>query len=112
MQKTEYNINGGGYYDKADRNADASSPFGIRRKHAASGKPAGGEQQYQSETVIKKDANEFAVYQYDASEEGNGTYSNPRKRGKKKKPSDEEEKKKEVAPEEEANKQTRINIQI
>lgn len=70
------------------------------------------EVKHNSETVIKKDANEFAEYQYDASEEGNGTYSNPRKRGKKKKPSDEEEKKKEASPEEEANKQPRINIQI
>lgn len=70
------------------------------------------EVKHNSETVIKKDANEFAEYQYDASEEGNGTYSNPRKRGKKRKPSDEEEKKKEASPAEEANKQPRINIQI
>lgn len=70
------------------------------------------EVKHNSETVIKKDANEFAEYQYDASEEGNGTYSNPRKRGKKRKPSDEEEEKKEASPAEEANKQPRINIQI
>lgn len=68
------------------------------------------EVKHNSETVIKKDANQFAEYQYDASEEGNGTYSNPRKRGKKKK-SSEEENKKQAEPKEE-DQQPRINIQI
>lgn len=69
------------------------------------------EVKHNSETVIKKDANQFAEYQYDASEEGNGTYSNPRKRGKKKQ-SSEDEKEQQTEPREEENKQPRINIQI
>lgn len=69
------------------------------------------EVKHNSETVIPKDANQFAEYQYDASEEGNGTYSNPRKRGKKKKNS-EEENEKQTDSKEEENKQPRINIQI
>lgn len=70
------------------------------------------EVKHNSETVIPKDANQFAEYQYDASEEGNGTYSNPRKkRGKKKKSSEDENKQQADSPNEE-NKQPRINIQI
>ena len=69
------------------------------------------EVKHNSETVIKKDANQFAEYQYDASEEGNGTYSNPRKRGKKKKSSKDEEEQ-QTESREEGNKQPRINIQI
>ena len=69
------------------------------------------EVKHNSETVIPKDANQFAEYQYDASEEGNGTYSNPRKRGKKKQ-SSEEESKELTDVKEEDNKQPRINIQI
>lgn len=69
------------------------------------------EVKHNSETVIPKDANQFAEYQYDASEEGNGTYSNPRKR-KKKKQSSEEENEKQADTQEEENKQPRINIQI
>lgn len=69
------------------------------------------EVKHNSETVIPKDANQFAEYQYDASEEGNGTYSNPRKRGRKKK-SSEDEKEQQTEPREEENKQPRINIQI
>ena len=69
------------------------------------------EVKHNSETVIPKDANQFAEYQYDASEEGNGTYSNPRKRGKKKK-SSEDENEQQTESREEENKQPRINIQI
>ncbi len=39
--------------------------------------------QHNSEAVIQKDPNAFNEYKYDAKEEGNGTYSNPRKRKKK-----------------------------
>lgn len=71
------------------------------------------EVKHNSETVIPKDANEFAEYQYDAKEEGNGTYGDPRKR-KRKKQLDEE-----LEEQENANsvmytseKQPRVNIQI
>ena len=36
--------------------------------------------QHNSESVVQKDPNAFTEYKYDAKEEGNGTYSNPRKR--------------------------------
>lgn len=48
--------------------------------HAA--KEVAKEVKHNSETVIKKDANAFAEYQYDAKEKGNGTYQNPRRRNK------------------------------
>lgn len=57
--------------------------------HAAG--EAAKEAKHNSETVIKKDANQFAEYQYDAKEEGNGTYQNPRKRRNKKQDTQEEE---------------------
>ena len=41
------------------------------------------EVQHNSEAVTQKDPNEFTEYKYDAREEGNGTYRNPRKRKKK-----------------------------
>lgn len=71
------------------------------------------EVKHNSETVIKKDANEFAEYQYDAKEEGNGTYQDLRKRHKKKKQSDIGMD--ELMAEQKSDtddKQPRINIQI
>ena len=41
------------------------------------------EVQHNSEAVIQKDPNAFNEYKYDAREEGNGTYQNPKKRKKK-----------------------------
>ena len=41
------------------------------------------EVQHNSEAVIQKDPNAFTEYKYDAKEEGNGTYRNPRKKKKK-----------------------------
>ena len=38
--------------------------------------------QHNSETVVQKDANAFTEYKYDAKEEGNGTYRNPKKKKK------------------------------
>jgi hypothetical protein len=72
------------------------------------------EVQHNSESVIPKDANEFAQYQYDAREEGNGTYDNPRKRKKRqgaKGDLSDEDKDMENEPGENG-KQPRINIQI
>ena len=40
------------------------------------------EVQHNSETVVQKDANAFTEYKYDAKEEGNGTYRNPKKKKK------------------------------
>lgn len=71
------------------------------------------EVKHNSETVISKDDSKLKEYQYDASEEGNGTYKNPKKR-KKKNSKTEDEKLKDV-PEEEAaapDRQPRVNIQI
>lgn len=72
------------------------------------------EVKHNSETVIKKDANAFAEYQYDASEEGNGAYSNPRKRRKKKKNDDEQDEaaKEKVMDSNGLEGQPRVNIQI
>jgi hypothetical protein len=70
------------------------------------------EVRHNSEAVIKKDANEFAEYQYDAREEGKGTYSKPKK-GRRKKDSQEEEETVAKGEAEEINdKQPRVNIQI
>ena len=66
---------------------------------------------HNSETVIKKDANQFAEYQYDAKEEGNGTYQDSRRRRRKKEQSEEEEMIAEASARDEK-KQPRINIQI
>lgn len=38
--------------------------------------------QHNSEVVVQKDANAFTEYKYDAKEEGNGTYRNPKKKKK------------------------------
>lgn len=70
------------------------------------------EAKHNSETVIKKDANEFAEYQYDAKEEGNGTYQDLRRHQKKQKKSDMEEKEKMEQKDYTSDKQPRINIQI
>lgn len=70
------------------------------------------EVKHNSETVIKKDANEFAEYQYDAKEEGNGTYRDPRKRHKRKRESDQENNEKRQQKDFIDDKQPRINIQI
>lgn len=71
------------------------------------------EVKHNSETVIKKDANEFADYQYDASEEGNGTYRNPRKGDRKRrKNADAEEEERDKGKRIIDDKQPRINIQI
>lgn len=69
------------------------------------------EVKHNSETVIKKDANEFADYQYDASEEGNGTYRNPRKRNRKRR-QDAQEEAQDKRKQSIDDKQPRINIQI
>lgn len=70
------------------------------------------EVKHSRETVIKKDANEFAEYQYDAKEEGNGTYQNPQRHQKRKRDlaqtKDESVESKAFT----SDKQPRINIQI
>lgn len=70
-------------------------------------------EKHNSETVIKKDPNAFAEYQYDAKEEGKGTYQNPRGR---RRASKEEEKKEsgavKVLQTGKDDKQPRVNIQI
>lgn len=71
------------------------------------------EVKHNSEAVIKKDANQFAEYQYDASEEGNGTYSNPRRKKKRQRSSKEDDKEEQQPKGDVANdKHPRINIQI
>lgn len=70
------------------------------------------EVKHNSETVIKKDANEFAEYQYDAKEEGNGTYRNPQKRRKHKKEEEDAVDSKRIREKSDEDKQPRINIQI
>ena len=69
------------------------------------------EVKHNSETVIPKDANEFAEYQYDAKEEGNGTYQDPRKRSARQK-KDELDESENDAMNTANDKQPRINIQI
>lgn len=73
------------------------------------------EAKHSSETVIKKDANAFAEYQYDAKEEGNGTYQNPKKRRHAKKEEENTEKAKEssvILEPGTSDKQPRVNIQL
>lgn len=70
------------------------------------------EVQHNSETVIPKDANEFAEYKYDAKEEGNGTYQNPRKQKRKQQEEDLEENENVTSASRTDDKQPRINIQI
>lgn len=69
------------------------------------------EMQHNSETVIKKDANQFAEYQYDAKEEGKGAYRDSRRKRRAKK-TDEDEKRTEEKILRENEKQPRVNIQI
>lgn len=71
------------------------------------------EVKHNSETVIRKEGNKLTEHQYDAKEEGNGTYENPRKRKRK------QDKEKEAVVDSELtngeienNKQPRVNIQI
>ena len=70
------------------------------------------EVKHNSETVIPKDANEFAEYQYDAKEEGNGTYQNPRKQKKRRQEDELDEEYLENTNKKADDKQPRINIQI
>lgn len=71
------------------------------------------EVQHNSETVIPKDANEFAEYQYDAKEKGNGTYRDPRKQKKKQQAEEELEEQENASSVTYSNdKQPRVNIQI
>lgn len=71
------------------------------------------EVKHNSETVIPKDATEFAEYQYDAKEEGNGTYSDPRKRKRQQRAEDELEEQDNASSINYSNdKQPRVNIQI
>jgi len=69
------------------------------------------EVKHNSETVIPKDANEFAEYKYDAKEEGNGTYRDPR-RQKKKQQDEELDDNIQNSSNHTDDKQPRINIQI
>lgn len=83
----------------------------VVNENVNAAKEVAKEVKHNSETVIKKDANEFAEYQYDASEQGNGTYSNPRKGNRKRK----QDAEKEEADKDNFNtndRQPRINIQI
>ena len=84
----------------------------VVNENAYAAKEVAKEVKHNSETVIKKDANEFAEYQYDARKEGNGTYSNPRKHQRKKKSTEDME---DAILETEGvanDNQPRINIQI
>lgn len=71
------------------------------------------EVKHNSETVIRKDGNQLAEFQYDAREEGNGTYKKPKKRKRQQNQSDDEPEQNESSDERmESDKQPRINIQI
>lgn len=70
------------------------------------------EVKHNSETVIKKDPNEFAEYQYDAKEEGNGTYQNSKKRKRKKKEEENTAELEKMRQKVQEDEQPRINIQI
>ena len=82
----------------------------VVNENAYAAKEVQREVKQNSETVIRKDADEFAEYQYDAKEEGNGTYQDPRKRRSKKETKQED--KNSEAMEGIGDKQPRINIQI
>lgn len=69
------------------------------------------EVKHNSDTVIRKEQNEFDEYKYDAKEKGNGTYQDPRKRSRNKKHSNEEDDT-DTKEEDLQAKQPRINIQI
>lgn len=83
----------------------------VVNENVNAAKEVAKEVKHNSETVIKKDANEFAEYQYDASEEGNGTYRNPQKRNRKRR-QDAKEETKDKGKQSIDDKQPRINIQI
>lgn len=72
------------------------------------------EVKHNSETVIKKDPNEFAEYKYDAKEKGNGTYQDIRKNNKQKKMNRDSESDydSDVMISNSNDNQPRINIQI
>ena len=70
------------------------------------------EVQHNSETVIPKDANEFAEYKYDAKEEGNGTYQNPKRQKRKPQEENLEESENATSSSYTDDNQPRINIQI
>lgn len=70
------------------------------------------EVKHSSETVVKKDANEFAEYKYDAKEKGNGTYQNPQRHHNKKKDSSKTENERMESKSFLPDGQPRINIQI
>lgn len=71
------------------------------------------EVKHNSETVIPKDANEFAEYQYDAKEKGNGAYQDPRKQKKRQqKDNDKTEWEESESATVINDKQPRVNIQI
>lgn len=83
----------------------------VVNENAFAAREVAREVKHQSETVIKKDANEFAEYHYDAKEEGRGTYQNPRKKRRSGKEEDfggESE----LAEKKEADREPRVNIQI
>lgn len=68
--------------------------------------------QHNSEAVVQKDANAFTEYKYDAKEEGNGTYRNPKK--KKRNQDDNQDESSEVNGEAAQKKKEppRVNFQI
>ncbi len=68
--------------------------------------------QHNSESVVQKDPNAFTEYKYDAKEEGNGTYSNPRKRKKKQNNDDEDSSDDNAEGSAKKKESPRINIQI
>lgn len=83
----------------------------VVNENVNAAKEVAKEVKHNSETVIKKDANEFAEYQYDASQQGNGTYSNPGKRNRKRKQGVEKEEQ-DKDKFDTNDRQPRINIQI
>lgn len=84
----------------------------IVNENAHAANQVAREVKHNSETVIKKDPNEFAEYNYDAKEKGNGTYQNPRNGNRQKKEKEELNKNINFSNEDTVDKQPRINIQI
>ena len=68
--------------------------------------------QHNSEAVIGKDPNAFTEYKYDAKEEGNGTYGNPRKRKRKQKDEDDDSSDDNKGGAARKKEPPRVNIQI
>ncbi len=83
----------------------------VVNENAFAAKEVAREVKHNSETVIKKDANEFAEYHYDAKEEGRGTYQNPRKR-RGARQGQESGEQADAHEERETERQPRVNIQI